>query len=73
MKVRLCEEGSGIKVSDIGREMSMGTWSELRVVRVDQEAVKAMSGVEIEMSGEVGVALVGILVGEFEFRAIELD
>ena len=73
VKVRLCDEDSGIKVSDIGREMSMGTWSELRVVRVDQEAVKAMSGVEIEVSGEVGVALVGILVGELEFRAIELD
>ena len=33
----------------------------------------AMSGVEIEMSGEVAVAFVGTLVGVFVLRAMEED
>ena len=72
MKVRLWDGGSDVEL-DIGSDMSIGTWSELRVVRVEQEAVKATSGVDIEISGEVGVALVGILVGVLQFRAIEFD
>ena len=55
-----------------GRDIRMGRWSELSVVRVDQEAVMAMSGVE--MSGEDGVALVGTLnCGGFVLRAMEKD
>ena len=40
---------------------------------MDQVAVRAMSGVDIEMSGDVGAALVGILVGELVFRVMEFD
>ena len=37
------------------RWSSMGRWSELRVVRVVQSKSIAISGVEIEISGEVGL------------------
>ena len=73
MNVCLCEEDVGGSVLDSGREMRIGTWSELSVVRVDQEAVKAMSGVDIDRSGEVGLPLVGILVGVLVFRGMEED
>ena len=43
------------------------------MVRVDQDAVMAMSGVKTEVSGEVGVAFVGTLVGVFVLRAMEED
>jgi len=43
------------------------------VVRVDQVAVRAMSGVEIEMSGEVGAWLIGSLVGVLVLRVMEED
>ena len=63
VKVRLVDGGSGVMGFRSGSEIRIGRWSELSVVRVDQEAVMAMSGVEIEMSVEVGVAFVGTLVG----------
>ena len=73
MKVRLVDGESGVRGFKSGREIRIGRWSELSVVRVDQEAVMALSGVEIEMSGEVGVAFVGTLVGVFVLRAMEVD
>ena len=73
MKVRLCDGELDVGGFESGREIRMGRWSELSVVRVDQEAVMAMSAVEIEMSGEDGVPLVGTLVGVFVLRAMEED
>ena len=73
MKVRLVDGESGVRGFKSGREIRIGRWSEFSVVRVGQEAVMAMSGVEIEMSGEVAVAFVGILVGVFVLRAMKED
>ena len=73
VKVRLCDGELDVGGFESGREIRMGRWSELSVVRVDQEAVMAMSAVEIEMSGEDGVPLVGTLVGVFVLRAMEED
>ena len=73
MKVRLVDGELDLRGFESGREIRMGRWSELSVVSVDQEAVMTMSAVEIEMSGEDGVPLVGTLVGVFVLRAMEKD
>ena len=57
--------GSGTVIENaLPRRMKMGRWSELRVVMVDHSESMAMCGVEIERSGEVGLASEGSRVGE---------
>jgi hypothetical protein len=53
--------------------MRIGRWSELSVVRVDQVAVSARSGVDMERSGEVGEEFDGTRVGELVFKVSEED
>ena len=48
--------------------MSIGRWSEFRVVRVVHSKSVAISGVVIERSGEVGFPCLGSLVGVLVLR-----
>ena len=54
------------------RLMKMGRWSELRVVRGDQSKSRAMWGVEMERSGEVGSPWDGSRVGTSELSSTKL-
>ena len=54
------------------RWMSMGRWSELRVVRVVHSKSVTISGVDMERSGEVGFPWVGRWVGVSRLRRIRL-
>ena len=73
VKVCLGVDWLGEEESESGREMRIGRWSEFKVVRVVHVAVRAMSGVAMEMSGEVGERLSGRRVAELVLRVREED
>ena len=54
------------------RLMMMGRWSEFRVVWGDQSKSRAMWGVEMVRSGELGSPWDGSLVGASELRSTKL-
>ena len=53
--------------------MSIGRWSELRVLRVVKSKSGAISGVAIARSGDEGVPCDGSLVGVSMFRVTRLE